>query len=246
MQLPDHIESAEAFLAIVRDLPDLYVFAKDVSGRFLLCNPALVKALGLQRESELLGRTDYDFFERNLANRYRVEDQEVMKSGQPVTNRVWFVPGRDGHLHWYVSSKYPLHASDGSVAGIMGAMRDVSKTGQVLGPYQAMEPVLNHINAKFADPLTVAELAGLVHLSVSQFERRFKQLFFVSPMKYLNRVRLEHAARLLTESTAAIAMIALDCGFYDHSHFTKRFRTVYGQPPSQYRREASSSARGVF
>lgn len=246
MQFPANIQSTDAFLAIVQDLPDLYVFAKDLKGRFLLCNPAMLRALGLRRESEILGQTDYDFFDRSLANRYRVEDQEVMQSGEAVTNRVWFVPGRDGHLRWFVSSKYPLKAVDGSVAGIIGAMRNVSETGQILGPYQAMEPVLTHMTLNYAKALTVRDLAARVHLSVSQFERRFKELFFVSPMRYLNRIRLEHAARQLTATGAPIAIIALDCGFYDHSHFSKRFRATYGQSPRQFRRDANVAGRGVF
>jgi PAS domain S-box-containing protein len=246
MKLPDDIQTADAFLAIMRDLPDLYVFAKDGDGRFLLCNPALVKALGLSRENEILGKTDYDFFDRSLANRYRVEDQEVMQSAQAVTNPVWFVPGQDGHLRWYLASKYPLRKSDGSVAGIIGAMRDVSKTGLLLGPYQAMEPALTHMNTHFARALTVADLSGLVHLSVSQFERRFKQLFFATPMQYLNRLRLEQAARRLIESDAPIAIIALDCGFYDHSHFSKRFRSNYGESPRDFRRRQNVTGRGIF
>lgn len=238
MKLPTDIRAIDAFLAIVRDLPDLYVFAKDRAGRFLLCNPALLKAIGLSSEGEILGRTDFDFFERGLAARYRQEDAKVMRSGEPVTNQVWFVPGPGGVLRWYVSSKYPLLGEDGEVAGVIGAMRDVSKTGQVLGPYQEMEPVLKEMSRRFAKSLTVAELAGLVHLSVSQFERRFKALFGLSPMQYLKRVRLDNAARMLTETAQAIAIIALDCGFYDHSHFGKAFRQAFGQSPREFRRQS--------
>ena len=105
------------------------------------------------------------------------------------------------------------------VAGVIGAMRDVSKTGQVLGPYQEMEPVLKEMSRRFAKSLTVAELAGLVHLSVSQFERRFKALFGLSPMQYLKRVRLDNAARMLTETAQAIAIIALDCSVVNLNQF---------------------------
>jgi PAS domain S-box-containing protein len=246
MKLPDHIQSGEAFLALVHDLPDLYVFAKDPEGRFLLCNPALLKALGLHNESDIIGRTDYDLFDRSLAHRYRAEDREVLRSSQAVRNRVWFVPAPDGHLRWFVSSKYPMLDRNGGVVGVIGAMRDVEKSGQVLGPYQEMAPVLTHISQHYAKTLTVSQLAGLVHRSVSQFERRFKALFGIGPMRYLTRVRLEQAARLLTETQDPIAIIALDCGFYDHSHFSKCFRKAYGQTPRAFRRAANVAERGLL
>ena len=81
------------------------------------------------------------------------------------------------------------------------------------------------------------ELATIAHLSLSQFERRFKALFQVTPVQYLIRLRLNKAGQLLTSSTAKITDIASQCGFYDHSHFIRQFTRAYGLSPSAYRQQ---------
>ena len=56
--------------------------------------------IGISKE-EILGATDYDFFERDLADSYRREDMNVMESGEPVLNQTWWVPNvRTGDIHW--------------------------------------------------------------------------------------------------------------------------------------------------
>lgn len=77
----------------------------------------------------------------------------------------------------------------------------------------------------------------MVHLSVSQFERRFRKVFQTSPLKHIMRVRIRAASVRLTTTNDTIAAIALDCGFYDHSHFTRNFRKVMGTSPKDYRQQ---------
>ena len=86
-------------------------------------------------------------------------------------------------------------------------------------------------------PIEVKELAKLVHLSVSQFERRFRKVFQISPLKHIMNVRIRSACLMLTTTNDTIAAIALDCGFYDHSHFTRNFRKIMGISPKDYRKQ---------
>jgi transcriptional regulator GlxA family with amidase domain len=95
--------------------------------------------------------------------------------------------------------------------------------------------VLERVQSGYSERLTVDELAELAGVSVSTLERTFRKLFSVSPTGYLTRVRLHAAKRALLETDESINSIALDCGFYDQSHFTKKFRAAFGQTPSKYR-----------
>ena len=81
----------------------------------------------------------------------------------------------------------------------------------------------------------MVDLAEMSQLSVSQFERSFRKYFKTTPMKYINQIRVEAAARLLREGSDPISLIAQDTGFYDHSYFTKQFKAVKGMSPSAYR-----------
>ena len=82
--------------------------------------------------------------------------------------------------------------------------------------------------------LSLEELAALLHLSVSTFKRRFKQLYHSSPGQYITTKKLEKAAQLLSSSSLRIGDVCYDCGFGDVSNFTKAFKAAYGQTPSAY------------
>ncbi len=217
-------------------LPDTYFYAKDVLGRFVMVNQAQVKMVGLRTAAEMIGRTDHDFFPRDLADQYVAEDRRVMAEAHPLVNQAWLVPDAHGQLKWYLSSKIPLYGDGGQIIGIAGAMRDVKRASELLEPYRQMEEVLERVLAGYGERIELAGLARLVGLSVSQFDRRFKRLFQMTPQQFLLRVRLNAACRLLASGQVSIADIALRVGFYDQSYFTKHFKRQTGMTPTHYRR----------
>jgi AraC family transcriptional regulator len=82
----------------------------------------------------------------------------------------------------------------------------------------------------------VAELSRVVGMNVHHFSRMFKRSTGLTPHRYLNEVRLEHAKRLLANGATMIIDVALDTGFATPSQFTAFFRKHTGLTPSQYRR----------
>ncbi len=227
----------DAQLASLFDfLPETYFFAKDLNGRFVLANQAVIKVMGLRYSSELIGRTDYDFFTANLADKYREEDTQVIKSGKTLQDQIWLVPNQNNELRWYLSSKQPLFAKNGNIIGIAGIMRDFDTAGAVLEPYESLSKVISYVQANYADKIEIAQLARIVHLSISQLERRFKKFFKITPLKYIHQVRLHAATRRLITTRDNIGNISIDCGFYDQSHFTRQFKTAHNLSPLEYRR----------
>jgi len=217
--------------------PDLYAFAKDADFRFTMMNKALLKRIGLSSESEVLGKSDYDFFKPNLAELFQKEDREVFESKAPVLNKTWSVPNGTGGIDWYISSKYPLFNYNGEVIGYVGVMRGITKAANILGPYSEMTPVINFIQDNFSKQIEVNFLANMVNLSVSQFERKFKKLLTMTPLKFINKVRIDNACQMLITSNDILSSIAYDCGFYDQSYFTKIFKRQMGVTPAAYREE---------
>lgn len=91
-----------------------------------------------------------------------------------------------------------------------------------------------------ADPVALREgVSALVDLTGRSHEhvsRTFRRLFGQTPSAYVNALRMNVAARRLTESDAPILDIALDCGVEDLSHFYRLFRQTHGISPMRYRR----------
>jgi AraC-like DNA-binding protein len=94
-------------------------------------------------------------------------------------------------------------------------------------------------------PHTVASLAACAAMSRSSFARAFRDGFDVSPMEFVAKTRLRHAADLLQSTLLPIKVIAGSTGFSSRSHFSKAFRDAYGRDPSSFREEANGGTLGV-
>ncbi|MFK4066310.1 helix-turn-helix domain-containing protein [Streptomyces sp. NPDC029674] len=88
---------------------------------------------------------------------------------------------------------------------------------------------------RLAEPVTLAEIAGEVHLSVYHFVRVFKAATGVTPYRYLTRLRVEEAKRLLRGTDLPIARIASRCGFAGPGALSAAFLRQTGSRPSDYR-----------
>ncbi|MFB7501375.1 helix-turn-helix domain-containing protein [Streptomyces sp. NPDC056161] len=88
---------------------------------------------------------------------------------------------------------------------------------------------------RLADPVTLAEIAGEVHLSVYHFVRVFRESTGVTPYRFLTRLRIEEAKRLLRHSDLAVAQIARRCGFASAGALSAAFLRHTGARPSVYR-----------
>lgn len=217
-------------------LPQVYLFVKDRQHRYMKVNRSLLAVHGCSDEAEMIGRTDFDFNPPTLAAQYVEEDRKVMTTRRPLIDQVWLVQSADGTPRWYVSSKFPLLGTRHAVLGIAGVMRPYDQAGGAPGEYRRLTPACEFVLAHYAQPIALDELARRAHLSTSQLQREFRRLFGMNPGDYILRVRLLMARRQLEETLNPVGQIALDCGFYDQSHFTRAFRQATGLRPLDYRR----------
>lgn len=232
--------SPSSILALFSALGDVYFFMKDREGRFIGANDLQLEKLGLKSEDDLIGKTDFDFFPSYMIAHYAKDDAQVMDSNEPILRRVELVANPDGSVSWHVTSKFPLYDNHGNCVGIIGCMRDFERSDDAWRPYRRMNEVVDYINQHFADPIEMADLAKVASLSISQFERRFRTVFEQTPSRFLIRYRLTRASQILMHSDDTVSQIAQEVGFYDHSHFTREFRKLFGMAPGRYRKAHSS------
>jgi PAS domain S-box-containing protein len=109
---------------LIDNLPD-YIIIKDADSRFVTNNQAHLRVLQATPD-EVVGKTDFDFFPRELAEQYFTDERAVVRSGQPLINREEPVVDEEGNRRWLLTSKLPLRDSDGKVTGLVCVCRDIT------------------------------------------------------------------------------------------------------------------------
>jgi len=231
------IDNTETIIGMFSGLEGVYFFMKDRESRFMGANTLQLEKMGLATEADVIGKSDYDFFPRHMISLYHADDQRVMETGEAIQRRVEPVSNPDGSVSWHITSKYPLFDATGQCVGLAGIMHDLDRSASSWQPHRQMSKVLDYIAETYAEPLTISTLAGVAGLSISQFDRRFRKAFGWTPSRFLIRYRLTRASQLLVSSDFTIGRVALENGFYDHSHFTREFLKMFGLSPGRYRRQ---------
>jgi PAS domain S-box-containing protein len=113
------------FQALLDNVPDSIYF-KDENNRFILVNKAKAEHSTLSPE-DMIGKTDYDFLPEHQARKAFENDNNIMKTGQPIIDEVEKLTGKDGSERWVSVTKIPRYSSEGKIIGTMGISRDVTK-----------------------------------------------------------------------------------------------------------------------
>ncbi|TCO81497.1 PAS domain S-box-containing protein [Plasticicumulans lactativorans] len=109
---------------LVHTVPDL-VWLKDPQGVYLACNPAFERLFGAT-EAEIVGRTDYDFVDRELADFFRGKDLEALAASGPRSNEEWVTQASDGRRMLLETTKTPMRDAAGGLIGVLGVARDIT------------------------------------------------------------------------------------------------------------------------
>ena len=96
--------------------------------------------------------------------------------------------------------------------------------------------VLDLITERFAEALTVEDLAAAASMSTSHFARQFRDAVGQTPMAFVTQYRIDMAKEQLKDANRPITTIALACGFADQPHFSRTFKRVVGLTPKAFRR----------
>ncbi len=117
-------------------------------------------------------------------------------------------------------------------------LREQAVRQEVVAPDSLLAPALCKIHEDFHEPLCCEELARLCGISLSHFHRSFTNTMGISPVSYLNRVRIAEAKRLLLTKDDSLCRIAELCGFSGQSYFTRCFSEAVGKAPGAWRKTA--------
>ena len=126
--LGEKLRKSESYQRALLDSFPFLFWLKDTQSNFLAVNKAFAKAAGLDDASKLVGKNDLDFFPKDLADMYRTDDKEVMKTLQK--KELEEVIEDDGKRKWFETYKAPILDTEGSVFGTVGFARDITESKQ--------------------------------------------------------------------------------------------------------------------
>jgi AraC-like DNA-binding protein len=227
--------SNHQFNLLFDNIPRVYFFVKDLQSRMIMGSRPLLLRLGLENADDLVGKTDFDYFPRHVAENFIRDDQTVIQSGKPLINHLelWYNDQR--MLEMFVTQKHPVFADDGLIIGVMGTVQNYEHNKQQVIPYAAVIRVVDYIREHYGDRIKVPDLADLAGISTRQLNRRFVEVFGISVQNFLIKTRIQASCDSLLNGERSIAEIATDVGFCDQSAFTQHFRKHIGVTPYKYR-----------
>jgi AraC-like DNA-binding protein len=215
-------------------LTEVPFFVKDAGLRYVAANPAMARLCGVRRPAQMFGRRAADYFPPELVRRYEAFDRQVLATGRPISNRFDLTVSAGARPVWLLFTRAPVRGERGKVVGIAASARRFRSIARTDPVYRRIARVARQIELAFAEPLRLPELAAMAGVSVSQLERDFASLFGATPHAILDKARIDHALQLL-DTRKTISAIAHECGYADHSAFSRRFREAVGVSPRAYR-----------
>lgn len=137
----ESLSSSETRLkTLIKTIPDLF-WLKDSNGVYLACNSRFEKFFGA-KESEIVGKTDYDFVSKDIADFFRRKDQAAIVAGGPSMNEEEVIFADDGHREILETIKTPMIGDHGRVVGVLGIARDITERKKAAEVKEALEKQL--------------------------------------------------------------------------------------------------------
>ncbi len=113
------------FQTVFRSIPDL-IWLKDQEGIYLACNRTFEQLYGASQAS-IVGKSDYDFVDRELADFFRANDRSALDSGGPVTNEETLSFAEGGYQGLFETIKTPIADGNGAIIGVLGIAREITE-----------------------------------------------------------------------------------------------------------------------
>ncbi len=159
---------------LMDNLPDTIYF-KDTQSRFTRVNKAQAKTLGIQNPAAATNKTDFDFFVHDHARIAFAEEQEIMKTGRALINKIEKVSRPDGTFTWFTATKVPIFDKNNTIVGTVGVSRDITKMKEFEDELQ---------KAKNELEIRVGERTADLKRANERLETRISQLDFLNSTSF--------------------------------------------------------------
>ena len=126
-QVEDALAHEQHLLSALMSTTSDLVYFKDRESRFIRVSEALAHRFGLSTAAEVVGKKDSDYFSSEYAQQAFDDEQQIVRTGQPIIDKEEKETWPDGHVTWVSSTKVPLRDRQGDIIGTFGISRDVTE-----------------------------------------------------------------------------------------------------------------------
>jgi diguanylate cyclase (GGDEF)-like protein/PAS domain S-box-containing protein len=154
-------ETEARLRAVLHTIPDM-VWAKDLAGVYLDCNPEFERFFG-GTAAEIVGKTDYDFVSKQQADSFRENDAAALSADGPCMNEEFVTYASDGHGALLETIKTPMRRAAGDVIGILGIARNITARRDVENQLRQAVANLEILKNEFQELSRTDALTGLAN-----------------------------------------------------------------------------------
>ena len=145
--------------ALLENIPDRIYF-KDRNSRYLRINRAMARLFKLDDSEEAVGKTDFDYFNIGHAETAYEDEQDILRTRQPLIGRIEHEMLADGRTSWILTTKMPLRAHDGEIMGTFGVSRDITALKNMERSFAEERNLLRNLIDHLPDAIYIKDAAG--------------------------------------------------------------------------------------
>jgi PAS domain S-box-containing protein len=205
---------------LIDNMPD-FIYIKDTDSNFIVANQKIMDVHGLKSRDQLIGKSDHDFYPKELADKYRWHEQTIIRTGKPLINHEERSLDEEGNEIYLSTTKIPLHGADEKIIGIVGIGRDITDKRK------SEEKLLDH-----ADELQ--HINALLEEKQEEIQQQAEELSAQADNLRMANQELEKLTVAVSETDNVVIILDADGNFeWVNNSFTR----VYGYTLDQFVRE---------
>lgn len=159
------LKSEANLQTLLHTIPDL-IWLKDLNGVYLSCNSMFELLIG-RKETEIIGKNDFDFFEAEQAEFFRNNDQIAFEADKPTSNEEWLTFADNGYSGLFDVIKTPMYDAKGTFIGILGIGHDITLRKRMEMALLESEEKYRFLFANNPQPMWIFDLETLAFLEVN-------------------------------------------------------------------------------
>jgi len=155
--LNQEISEERHLLRLVIDNVPVFVYFKDLESKFVLVNNRMADLVGASSPESLVGKHNRDIVDAELIKSAEADEQQIMRTGEPIVQKLEEIRWQDNEVSWSLTSKYPWYDTNGVIRGTFGMSSDITPLMETREKLEKITGVLGRQNEAMEEQLNLAK-----------------------------------------------------------------------------------------